>query len=136
MSDSPEVERAAKVMLKAETTSLGTYFEQKARALSSAGLLRTGADRLNEKAMEACVRYAELQGDRAVWTRGAVGEPIYDIGRAELTRRKPKVRWDVVSGATKMWVHFYGKPTDEVFPLDAEPEARAYVARKNAEEAV
>jgi hypothetical protein len=55
--------------------------------------------------------------------------------QAILAAEKPVERWTVRlgHGLNKLFVYDGGEPTDKSFPPDAEPEARAYVARKNAE---
>ena len=62
---------------------------------------------------------------------------IYAIGRRSLDAKKPKERWEMRfgHGMNRWFVYLDGEAVGRDFPADAEPEARAYVARKNAKEA-
>lgn len=84
-----------------------------------------------KEALEACAKYASLFSPGAA--RRSEGGSILAVGRAELERRKPKVRWTVMMFAGAWYAYLDGNATGFCFPPDAEPEARAYVARKNAE---
>ena len=101
-----------------------------ANALSAAGLLVTPD---HEAALAACERVAAFENDAPQPVCNMALLACSAVGRRSLDAKKPKERWTLEARASleackdgvTMWC----------FPHDAEPEARAYVARKNAEEA-
>ena len=89
-------------------------------------LLRT---ELDDRAREACKEYSKR------WGNG--DEVVVSVGRDIIAAEKPVERWTVLcpDKGCALFVYDNGANTGKSFPHDAEPEARAYVARKNAESA-
>ena len=116
-----------------------TAATEMAERLSAAGLLRT---ELDDRAREACKRRAgapETWGaadPHSLEFRDASRECIL-VGRDIIAAEKPVERWTVLcpDKGCALFVYDNGANTGKSFPHDAEPEARAYVARKNAESA-
>ena len=103
-----------------------TAATEMAERLSAAGLLRT---ELDDRAREACKEYSKR------WGNG--DEVVVSVGRDIIAAEKPVERWTVLcpDKGCALFVYDNGANTGKSFPHDAEPEARAYVARKNAESA-
>jgi hypothetical protein len=102
-------------------------------ALDAAGLLLTPEDKA---CVEACVASAERY---SVWDNGT--SATVDAGRAILAKRKKPERWTVRccdDGDHRPWVVDDNNPTGAratVACFMHESDARAYAAKKNAEEA-
>ena len=107
--------------------------EQIEANLSAAGLIVTD---LHERALAACGRF---QLECVSPTRQQVLDEVYAVGAAVLAVRKPKERWTVVDrgyggNRARRWA-IRGKDAIEYEAcFNSEAEARAYAARKNAEE--
>ena len=102
--------------------------ERHVTQLAAAGLIVTD---LHERALAMAER---CSGSGFVVHRDC--DDMRTIGRESLAAKKPKERW-TVEGHSDSWalsILFDGKYAGRSFPRDAEPEARAYVARKNEEE--
>ena len=125
----PNEKKAADVMRSAPAIGLKTYFDEKAAALSAAGLLVTP---LHERALAACEAFSEKYLpmsreyvlDKDVWMR------VHDVGRESLDAKRPKAQWTSDSQGNVycdgfLRCHFYY----------GEAPARDYAAEQNAKEA-
>jgi hypothetical protein len=110
------------------------FHERHVIALSAAGLLRT---ELDDRAREACKAHELAHPSHSRLGRRDPCAKCSFAGRDILAAEKPVERWTMRlgHGVSRWFIYFDNEPTEKAFPSDAEPEARAYVARKNAEDA-